>query len=251
MNSQRLAAKRQRLDSVLVSRGLAPNREQAHRFILSGAVKVDGVLVDKRAKLVNVASQIDLAIPETNYVSRGGSKLVSAIEAFNVSCEGIVGMDVGASTGGFTDCLLQHGAARVYAIDVGYGQLDWKLRTDPRVVVHERCNIRYLEREAIPDRIQLAVIDVSFISLKLVVPCVLKFLEDHGSILALLKPQFEVGKGMVGRGGVVRNEDQRMFVKNHLLRYFQDMGLEVIGTVDSPVLGRKGNKEIFVCLRKP
>ena len=250
MNSQTLAAKRQRLDSVLVSRGLATNREQAHRFILSGSVKVDGVLVDKRAKLVSVASQIDLDIPETNYVSRGGSKLVSAIEAFDISCEGIVGMDVGASTGGFTDCLLQHGAARVYAIDVGYGQLDWKLRTDPRVVVQERCNIRYLEREAIPDRIQLAVIDVSFISLKLVVPCVVKFLEENGWILALLKPQFEVGKGMVGRGGVVRNEAQRMFVKNHLLRYFQDMGLEVLGTVDSPVLGRKGNKEIFVCLRK-
>ena len=250
MNSQSLAAKRQRLDSVLVSRGLATNREQAHRFILSGSVKVDGVLVDKRAKLVSLASQIDLDIPETNYVSRGGSKLVSAIEAFDISCEGIVGMDVGASTGGFTDCLLQHGAARVYAVDVGYGQLDWKLRTDPRVVVRERCNIRYLEREAIPDRIQLAVIDVSFISLKLVVPCVVKFLEENGWILALLKPQFEVGKGMVGRGGVVRNEAQRMFVKNHLLRYFQDMGLEVLGTMDSPVLGRKGNKEIFVCLRK-
>lgn len=250
MNSQSLAAKRQRLDSVLVSRGLATNREQAHRFILSGSVKVDGILVDKRAKLVNVASQIDLDIPETSYVSRGGSKLVSAIEAFDISCQGIVGMDVGASTGGFTDCLLQHGAARVYAIDVGYGQLDWKLRNDPRVVVHERCNIRYLEREAIPDRIQLAVIDVSFISLKLVVPCVVKFLEENGCILALLKPQFEVGKGMVGRGGVVRNEAQRMFVKTQLLRYFQDMGLEVIGTVDSQVLGRKGNKEIFVCLRK-
>ena len=250
MNSQSLAAKKQRLDSVLVSRGLATNREQAHRFILSGLVKVDGVLVDKRAKLVNVASHIDLDVAETNYVSRGGSKLVSAIEAFDVSCQGKVSMDVGASTGGFTDCLLQHGAARVYAIDVGYGQLDWKLRTDPRVVVHDRCNIRYLEREAIPDPIQLAVIDVSFISLKLVVPCVVKFLEENGSILALLKPQFEVGKGMVGRGGVVRDEAQRMFVKNHLLRYFQDMGLEVIGTVDSPVLGRKGNKEIFVWLRK-
>ena len=250
MNSQSLAAKKQRLDSVLVSRGLATNREQAHRFILSGSVKVDGILVDKRAKLVHVGSRIDLEVSDTPYVSRGGSKLVSAIEAFDVSCEGLVVMDVGASTGGFTDCLLQHGAARVYAIDVGYGQLDWKLRTDPRVVVHERSNIRYLEREAIPDPIQLAVIDVSFISLKLVVPCVVKFLEANGLILALLKPQFEVGKGMVGRGGVVRNEDQRMFVKSHLLRYFQDMGLEVMGTVDSPVLGRKGNKEIFVCLRK-
>ena len=250
MNSQSLAAKRQRLDSLLVSRGLATNREQAHRFILSGSVKVDGVLVDKRAKLVGVGAHIDLDIPETHYVSRGGSKLEPAIEAFHLSCQGLVSMDVGASTGGFTDCLLQQGAARVYAIDVGYGQLDWKLRNDPRVVVHERCNIRYLEREAIPDPIQLAVIDVSFISLRLVMPCVIKFLEDNARILALLKPQFEVGKGMVGRGGVVRNETQRVFVKNHLLRYFQDMGLEVIGTMDSPVLGRKGNKEIFVCLRK-
>ena len=159
-------------------------------------------------------------------------------------------MDVGASTGGFTDCLLQRGALRVYAIDVGYGQLDWKIRTDPRVVVLERRNIRYLNRESIPEPIKLAVIDVSFISLSVVMPPVLTFLDKDAQIVALLKPQFEVGKGQVGRGGVVRNENQRIQVKDRLLGVFKNLGLDSVGVIDSPIQGRKGNKELLVVLQR-
>ncbi len=243
------AEKKQRLDHVLVSRGMAVNREQAHRYILAGLVTVDGVLIDKRAKLIDESAEIVLDIPATSYVSRAGDKLAAAIEAFSVDCRDVVAMDVGSSTGGFTDCLLQHGAKRIYAIDVGYGQLDWKLREDARVIVHERCNIRYLEQEKIPDRMDLVVIDVSFISLRIVLPCVLKFLGEGASILMLLKPQFEVGKGQVGRGGIVRDNDKRMIVKDNLLAYAETLGFAVVGVMDSPVLGRKGNKEILIALK--
>ncbi len=251
INSPSQAAKKERLDHVLVSRGLAASREQAHGFILAGLVKVDGIPIDKRGKLIEGSARIDLELPQTHYVSRGGTKLAAALDTFNISCQGIVAMDVGASTGGFTDCLLQRGALRVYAIDVGYGQLDWKIRTDSRVVVLERRNIRYLNREAIPEPIELAVIDVSFISLTVVIPTVLTFLDKNALIVALLKPQFEVGKGQVGRGGVVRNENQRILVKDRLLKFFQNLGLDLIGVIDSPVLGRKGNKELLIVLRKP
>ena len=249
MNSQAQAAKKQRLDHVLVFRGLAANREQAHRYILAGLVKVDGVVVDKRAKLVHESAEIALDLPTTTYVSRAGDKLAAAIDAFKIDCTGVVAMDVGSSTGGFTDCLLQHGAERVYAIDVGYGQLDWKLREDPRVVVHERCNIRYFDPTKIPDQINLAVIDVSFISLQIVLPCVMKFLDKSASIVMLLKPQFEVGKGQVGRGGIVRDDRKRTEVKDKLLTYAETLGLSVMGVMDSPVLGRKGNKEILIALK--
>jgi len=247
---QSQAAKKERLDHVLVSRGLAASREQAHRYILAGLVKVDGHPIDKRAKLVEETARIDVDGPETQYVSRGGSKLAAALDTFNVSCQGLVAMDVGASTGGFTDCLLQRGVSRIYAIDVGYGQLDWKIRNDPRVVVQERCNIRYLKRDAIPDPIELAVIDVSFISLTVVIPSVLRFLDKNAVVVALLKPQFEIGKGQVGRGGVVRNETQRIGVKDRLLEFFKNLDLDVIGVLDSPILGRKGNKELLVALQK-
>ncbi len=242
--------KKDRLDQVLVSRGLAASREQAHRYILAGLVKVEGVPVDKRGKLIDGSARIDLEVPKTHYVSRGGTKLASALDTFNISCQGVVAMDVGASTGGFTDCLLQRGALRVYAIDVGYGQLDWKIRTDPRVVVLERRNIRYLAQEAIPEPVKMAVIDVSFISLTLVIPSILTFLDANAVIIALLKPQFEVGKGQVGRGGVVRNEKQRILVKDRLLEFFQKLGLHLIGVIDSPIQGRKGNKELLVVLRR-
>lgn len=250
VNSPIRTTTKERLDHLLVSRGLAANREQAHRFILAGLVKVDGIPIDKRAKMVDKMVQIDLEIPHPHYVSRGGNKLAAALDTFHIGCQGVVAMDVGASTGGFTDCLLQRGASRVYAIDVGYGQLDWKIRTDPRVVVQERCNIRYLNEEAIPDPIDLAVIDVSFISLTIVVPCVLRFLNKRALIVALLKPQFEIGKGQVGRRGVVRNEGQRILVKDRLMEFFTNLGLESIGVTDSPVLGRRGNKELLVALQK-
>ena len=249
MDPQAQAAKKQRLDHILVFRGLAANREQAHRYILAGLVKVNGVAVDKRAKLVQETAEIALDLPATTYVSRAGDKLAAAIDAFEIDCAGVVAMDVGSSTGGFTDCLLQHGVERVYAVDVGYGQLDWKLREDPRVVVHERCNIRYLDPAKIPDQIELAVIDVSFISLQIVLPCVMKFLGESAIIVMLVKPQFEVGKGQVGRGGIVRDDRKRTEVKNKLLVLAEALGLSVMGVMDSPVLGRKGNREILIALK--
>ena len=201
---------KQRLDEALVTRGLVASREQAGRFILAGHVRVKGTLIDKRARLVDAEAGIGIVGQPMPYVSRGGGKLEAALEAFDVECCGLVAMDVGASTGGFTDCLLQRGASRVYAVDVGYGQLDWRIRRDPRVVLLERCNIRYLKVSSIADPIDLVVIDVSFISLKLVIPSVVKFLSENAILLALVKPQFEVGIGQVGRGGIVRDDAKRV-----------------------------------------
>jgi len=192
---------KQRLDSLLVSRGLTHSREQAARLILAGLVTVDGVLIDKRGKVVKTDASLTLDSPPSSFVSRAGGKLAAALDSLNLSCQGVIAMDIGASTGGFTDCLLQRGAGRIYAVDVGYGQLDYTIRKDPRVVVLERCNIRWLDRKAVPESIELAVIDVSFISLKLVLPCVLQFLSEKGTVVTLIKPQFEVGKGLVGKGG--------------------------------------------------
>ncbi|MGH7207474.1 MAG: TlyA family RNA methyltransferase, partial [Nitrospiraceae bacterium] len=159
-------------------------------------------------------------------------------------------LDVGASTGGFTDCLLQRGARRVYAVDVGYGQLDWRLRRDPRVVVLERRNIRHLDRSSVPERVDLAVIDVSFISLTLVLPCVLRFLAEDAPVIALVKPQFEVGRGRVGRGGIVRDDAQRRAVTDKVLACAAELGLQCVGVLDSPVPGQKGNREVLVGLRR-
>jgi 23S rRNA (cytidine1920-2'-O)/16S rRNA (cytidine1409-2'-O)-methyltransferase len=213
---------KQRLDSLLVSQMLVPSREQASRLILAGRVKVDGVLTDKPGKLVSSGVIAEIIQPECQYASRGGEKLAPALEAFGLSCSGWVVMDVGASTGGFTDCVLQRGAQRVYAIDVGYGQLDWRLRSDPRVIVMDRLNVRYLRPEDIPELVDLIVIDVSFISLKMVWPAILPVLKPQGYLVALIKPQFEVGKGQVGRGGIVRDEkftltpSKALGEKNHL-----------------------------------
>ncbi|TAJ23263.1 MAG: TlyA family RNA methyltransferase [Nitrospirae bacterium] len=247
---RKTASLRERLDRALVARGLVESREQAARLILAGAVTVDGVLADKQAKLVSVEARIEVAARETPYVSRGGGKLVAALEAFGVAPSGLVAMDVGASTGGFTDCLLQSGARRVYAVDVGYGQLAWRLRQDSRVVVLERRNIRYLDRSAIPEPIDLAVIDVSFISLTLVLPCVVQFLAESATVIALVKPQFEVGKGQVGRGGIVRDDQQRRKVADKVLACAEGLGLTRLGVLDSPVIGQKGNREILVGLRR-
>jgi 23S rRNA (cytidine1920-2'-O)/16S rRNA (cytidine1409-2'-O)-methyltransferase len=236
---------RDRLDRALVARGLAESREQAARLILAGAVSVDGVLVDKQAKLVPADARIDVISRVAPFVSRGGAKLAAALDAFHMVVKGLVAMDIGASTGGFTDCLLQRGARRVYAVDVGYGQLDWRLRHDSRVVVLERCNVRHLENSAVPDRIDLAVIDVSFISLTLVLPCAMRFLRSGGSLVTLIKPQFEVGRGQVGRGGIVRDESKRHAVTQKILDKAARLGLTNIGVLDSPVPGQKGNREIL------
>ncbi len=239
---------KQRLDGVLVDRGLAPSREQAGRVILAGLVKVNGITVDKRAKLVDDMATIDVMPVAAAYVSRAGNKLAAALDAFHISCEGVMAMDIGASTGGFTDCLLQRGAERVYAIDVGYGQLDWRLRNDPRVVVLERCNIRHLSAEAIGEPISLGVIDVSFISLKLVLPCVIKFLAAPARVIALVKPQFEAGVKQVGRGGIVRDEEVRAAVLDHIEGLAKGLGFACLGHLDSPVMGKRGNREILLGL---
>ena len=234
-----------RLDQTLVVRGLAKSREQAGRLILAGAVTVDGVPVDKLAKLVSVDARIDIITRETPFVSRGGAKLVAALDAFQLDVSDLVAMDVGASTGGFTDCLIQRGARRVYAVDVGYGQLDWRLRRDPRVIVLEQRNIRYLDAHEVSEPIDIAVIDVSFISLSLVLPCVIRFLQRPASVVALIKPQFEVGRGQVGRGGIVKDESQRYAVTQKILTIAADLGLINIGVLDSPIAGQKGNREIL------
>ena len=241
---------KQRLDSLLVSQALVPSREQASRLILAGRVRIDGAVMDKPGKLVSSVVSIEIIQPESQYASRGGEKLAPALDAFGLTCAGLVVMDVGASTGGFTDCVLQQNAQRVYAIDVGYGQLDWRLRNDSRVIVMDRINIRYLVPDDLPELVDLVVIDVSFISLKKVWPAVLPLLKPKGYLVALIKPQFEVGKGQVGKGGIVRDEKLREAVKEQFVEYANSLSLEVIGLIDSPVLGKKGNKEMLIGLKK-
>lgn len=240
---------KQRLDSLLVERGLAESREQARRLIMAGDVLVDEQISDKpgRSVAVDVALRVRAPLP---YVSRGGQKLAAALAAFPVSVAGISAVDVGASTGGFTDCLLQHGAGCVYAIDVGYGQLAWKVRSDPRVVVLERTNIRHLQ--ALPDGAQadLAVIDASFISLALVLPATLRLLTPAGQVIALIKPQFEAGKEDVGKGGVVRDPRIHRRVLEEIWSLVADLGLRVAGLIPSPLLGPAGNVEFLIWLRR-
>lgn len=234
-----------RLDRVLVTRGLAQSRDVAVRMILAGEVRLDGALSDKPAKLVPLDSVIDLVSQASRFVSRGGEKLVVALDACAINLQGAVCLDVGCSTGGFTDCLLQRGAARVYAVDVGYGQFDWRLRQDPRVVLHERTNIRYVDRALMPELVSLVVIDVSFISLTMVLPPIIQFLRPGAIVIALVKPQFEVGKGQVGRGGIVRDEAQRQSVLQRILVCAEGLGLIQKMTIDSPIRGKKGNLEFL------
>ena len=241
-------ALKQRLDRLLVDKGLAPSRERAQALIMAGKVLVDTKPRDKPGSRFDVDARITLKAKPMPFVSRGGLKLEGALKAMLLAVEGFVCLDVGASTGGFTDCLLQHGAAKVYALDVGYGQLAWKLRQDPRVVVIERTNIRALARGAFPELMDLVTIDTSFISLKIVIPAVLEHLKPAGRILALIKPQFEAGKGKVGKGGVVRDPEQRRAIIGHLIAHFTQIGLRCGPVVPSPVLGPKGNQEFFVLL---
>jgi 23S rRNA (cytidine1920-2'-O)/16S rRNA (cytidine1409-2'-O)-methyltransferase len=237
-----------RLDRLLVERGLAPARERARAIILAGQVLVNGMPVTKVGALIPTQATVTLKTPDQPYVSRGGLKLAAALEHFKLEVTGLVAMDVGASTGGFTDCLLQQGASRVYDVDVGYGQLAWRLRQDPRVIVLERTNIRHLPREAIPEEVDLSVVDVSFISLKLVLPKVISFLRPGGTILALIKPQFEVGKGQVGKGGVVRDPNLQLQAVSEIQDFAQSIGLMVVGVLPSPILGPKGNQEYLLYL---
>ena len=236
---------KRRLDILLVERGLVESWERAQSLILAGKVKVDGQVAHKPGKRVPAEVEITLegAPP---YVSRGGLKLEEALNRFRSDISGLICADVGASTGGFTDCLLQHGAAKVYAIDVGYGQLAWELRQDPRVVVLERTNIRYLE--SLLEPIDLATIDVSFISLKLVLPPVINLLKPEGQIIALVKPQFEAGREQVGKGGVVKDPGVHRQVLHKVATMAQGLGLQVLGLIPSPLKGPAGNMEFFIYL---
>lgn len=236
-----------RLDVLLVSRGLADSRQQAQALILAGDVLVDGEPVTKPATLVPPEAMLELRQP-LPYVSRGGVKLAGALRDFGLDVTGLTMLDIGASTGGFTDCLLQAGARRVYAIDVGYGQLDWRLRQDPRVRVLERTNIRYLEN--LPELADAAVIDVSFISLTLVIPAVLRLTRPDAWILALVKPQFEAGRELVGKGGVVKDPAVHRAVLQKVANWAESQGLVVRGMTVSPLLGPAGNREFFVYLAK-
>ncbi|WP_245735292.1 TlyA family RNA methyltransferase [Thermodesulforhabdus norvegica] len=221
-------------------------RSRAQAVIMSGSVYVNGERVTKAGARVSVEANVEIRGKPIRYVSRGGLKLEHALNFFGINPAGCVCMDVGASTGGFTDCLLQHGASRVYAVDVGYGQLDWKLRKDHRVVVLEKRNIRYLPREAVSDPIELATIDTSFISLKLVIPSVTGFLKKGAITIALIKPQFEAGRKQVGKGGVVRDPAVHDRVCSEIRSFMEDLGFDVLGITPSPILGPRGNREFFI-----
>lgn len=240
----------ERLDQLLHRRGLFPTREQARRAVMAGVVEVNGSRVDKPGRAVRLDAEILVAEPAEPFVSRGGRKLEAALQHFAIDPKGWTCMDVGASTGGFTDCLLQHGARKVFAIDVGYGQLDYRLRGDSRVVVMERINARYLEQDALGETCDLATFDLSFISLAKVVPAVLVHVRAGGLLLALVKPQFEAGRAEVGKGGIVRNEGVRRETVARTVADLEDCGLVALGQFDSPVHGAKGNREVFALLRK-
>ena len=240
----------ERLDRLLVDKGFVQSWERAKTIIMAGMVMVGDRVVDKAGTLVERDSHIRFKGRDHPYVSRGGLKLEEALRGFQVDPRDKVAMDIGAATGGFTDCLLQKGAKRVYAVDVGYGQLAWRLRHDPRVVNLERRNIRYLRPQEVGQRMDLVVIDTSFISVEKFLPNVLPMVRDGGEIVALLKPQFEVGKGEVGKGGVVRDKGKHQQVLDRISRFSESTGLKVKGILESPLLGPKGNREFFICLEK-
>lgn len=235
----------------MVERGLAESRAKAQAMILAGQVLVGERRVDKPGSLVPTDSELRLKGERLPFVSRGGLKLKAAIDRFGLKARGMTCADIGASTGGFTDCLLQEGAKKVYAIDVGYGQLHPKLRSDPRVVLRERVNARYLTEAELPEKVELVTLDVSFISLKLVLPPVLARLQPGGWVVALIKPQFEVGPEKVEKGGVVRDPAARRAAIEELVSFAQGQGLELAGLMDSPIAGPAGNVEALLVARKP
>lgn len=241
-------AAKERLDRVVVERCGIASRERARRLIMAGKVRVDGEVMDKPGVGVAVSAVVTVDADEP-YVSRGGSKLEGALDSFDIEVAGREVLDVGASTGGFTDCVLRRGARRVVAVDVGYGQFEWRLRVDPRVVLLERTNARYLEPGDLPFVPDLAVIDVSFISLRLVLPAVRRVLAPGSAVVALVKPQFEVGRGQVGKGGVVRDPGLQAEAVESVRAAAAEIGFACLGECQSPVLGPKGNKEFFLHLR--
>ncbi len=234
-----------RLDQLLFKRGLFPSREKARRAVMAGSVMVDGRRIDKPGTPTPDTAELALLKTCEPFVSRAGRKLAHALDHFHLDPAGDVCLDVGASTGGFTDCLLQRGAARVYALDVGYGQLEYRLRTDPRVIVMERINARHLEPGDLPEPCGLITIDVSFISLTKVVPALLNHLSDGGRLLPMIKPQFEAGRRQVGKGGIVRDQGVRRRVIDRRVADLEGLGLRCSGVFDSPVTGVGGNREAF------
>ncbi len=243
-------AKGIRLDLALVQRGFFPSRHQAQAAIMAGEVRIADHVAAKASDSVQEKDEISIAA-RSRYVGRGGIKLEGALAHFAIDCEGKIALDIGASTGGFTDCLLQHGARKVFAVDVGHGQLAWKIRDDARVTTLEKTNARRLSREEIPDPIELCVIDVSFISLTLILPSAFELLTSDGVILALIKPQFELARGEVSRGGVVRSSELHEKAQQKIVAFAQAAGAQVDGLVPSSIAGADGNQEFFICLRKP
>ena len=241
-----MRAKRARIDKLLVDRGLVTSRERARRLVMSGVVWIAEQRVDKPGTVVPIDAALAVRGSDIPFVSRGGLKLDGALLHWQIDVRGLVAVDIGASTGGFTDCLLQRGARHVFAIDVGYGQFAWKLRQDQRVTLFERANIRSFTPAQLQQLADLAVIDVSFISLRLVLPTAIRLVRPEGIILALVKPQFEVGKGAVGKGGVVRNPDQQLTAVAAIREFGVSLGLSCRGDYPSPILGPKGNQEFFL-----
>jgi len=242
-------SKKLRLDQLLVGKGLFASREQAQRAIMAGDVMIGTRSAAKPSELVDEQAAITLK-PTRKYVGRGALKLEAALEHFNIDVRGKTALDIGASTGGFTDCMLQRGAEKVYAVDVGHGQLDWKLRNDPRVVVLEKINARSLSREHIPELVDVCVIDVSFISLTLILPNAFELITSTGVILALIKPQFELQRAEVGKGGIVRDQDLHQKAQDKIVAFVTKLGHVVTGIVPSAVKGADGNQEFFACMRK-
>ena len=246
-----MAAKRVRADLALVDQGLAPSREKARALILAGEVLSGDRPIAKAGDLVDTGAELRLRSAPMPYVSRGGIKLAHALETFGLDVAGLVALDAGASTGGFTDCLLQRGAARVYCVDVGQGQLDWKIASDPRVRVFDRVNIRLAPPDLLPERVDVVVIDVSFISLRLVLPALIPLAKPAAPVVALVKPQFEVGRADVGKGGIVRDETARARALAEVRDAAIALGYTALADTVSPITGGKGNVEYLLHLRSP
>jgi 23S rRNA (cytidine1920-2'-O)/16S rRNA (cytidine1409-2'-O)-methyltransferase len=245
-----MSTEKVRLDKLILDRGITSSREKARALIMAGQVVVADHVADKAGQQVPVDADIRLKGEQLPYVSRGGLKLAKALDEFGIDVRGLTVLDVGASTGGFTDCLLQRGASKVFAVDVGYGQLAWKLRTDERVLSLEKTNIRHLTPDRLPEIPRMAVIDASFISLDKVLPNTAALIGESGVIIALIKPQFEVGRGEVGKGGVVRDPQKHREVTDAIRLLAEGLGLAVAGVTESPILGPKGNREFLICMMK-
>jgi len=242
-------AKKARIDQTLVERGFFASRERAQRAIMAGEVRVGDRVFAKAAELIEIDAPISIVQPP-QFASRGALKLGGALDFFGVEVKGKTALDIGSSTGGFTDCLLQRGAAKLFAVDVGHGQLAWKLRNDPRVTVLEKVNARFLSRDDIPEVVDLCVIDVSFISLTLILPRAFELIAPEGMILALIKPQFELQRKDVGRGGIVHEPALHEKAQQKIVKFVEEANYHVVGLVPSTITGTDGNQEFFICIRK-